>query len=101
MLQVFQRLVVGLFLSLLLAVTASAQEAETGDLTAAIKGAAEAGISVVVIDSNGQLLSGDASSAEQTGPENEAMEGMSALMKRQAEVNEFRDAFWSRVEALP
>jgi hypothetical protein len=65
MLQVFQRLVIGLFLSLLLAVTANAQEAESGDLTAAIKDAAEAGVSVVVIDSNGQLLSGSASGSEQ------------------------------------
>ncbi|MEW2919240.1 mechanosensitive ion channel family protein [Ruegeria sp. ANG10] len=84
----------------------SESEAETGadgDLAAAIKAATEAGASVIVIDSAGQVVSsggqqGDEASAEDaSGP----MGDGSQLMKAQERFSKFRESMQSRLEALP
>lgn len=74
-----------------------------GDLAAAIKAATEAGASVIVIDSAGQVVSsggqqGDEASAEDAhGP----MGDGSQLMKAQERFSKFRESMQSRLEALP
>ncbi|WP_170506604.1 mechanosensitive ion channel family protein [Ruegeria arenilitoris] len=84
----------------------SESEAETGadsDLAAAIKAATEAGASVIVIDSAGQVVSSggqpgtDASAEDAHGP----MGDGSQLMKAQERFSKFRESMESRLEALP
>ncbi|WP_170517624.1 mechanosensitive ion channel family protein [Ruegeria atlantica] len=84
----------------------SEPEAETGadgDLAAAIKAATEAGASVIVIDSAGQVVSSggqpgaDASAEDAHGP----MGDGSQLMKAQERFSKFRESMESRLEALP
>lgn len=86
--------------------TGSASDTETSadsDLTAAIRAASEAGASVIVIDSTGQVVS--SSGGDSAVPEDEAsanpMGDGSQLMKAQERFSRFRDSVASRLEALP
>lgn len=76
-----------------------AQESAAADaLSAAIEQAAQAGVSVVVIDSAGRVVSSGDTPTEATEPE---AGGGSALMKAQSEVTRFREELNSRLAALP
>ena len=77
---------------------ASASESE---LATAIREAGEAGVSVVVIDSDGQLLSGASGSGAPAETEVDPMASASPLMKAQSEVAKFREELRSRLAALP
>ncbi|WP_299800091.1 mechanosensitive ion channel domain-containing protein [uncultured Ruegeria sp.] len=85
--------------------TGSSDDAETtsdSDLTAAIRAASEAGASVIVIDSAGQIATttqGDAP-AEEDASDNPMADG-SELMKAQERFSKFRESVESRLEALP
>ncbi|WP_299891188.1 mechanosensitive ion channel domain-containing protein [uncultured Ruegeria sp.] len=85
--------------------TGSSDDAETtsdSDLTAAIRAASEAGASVIVIDSAGQIVTttqGDAP-AEEDASDNPMADG-SELMKAQERFSKFRESVESRLEALP
>ncbi|MFK7751139.1 MAG: mechanosensitive ion channel family protein, partial [Sedimentitalea sp.] len=82
-------------------VTGSAVTGEPAqnDLAAAIAEAAAQGVSVVIIDSAGNLV------ATQPGPTPETevnpMEGASMLMRTQSEVSRFRERLRERLDALP
>ncbi len=84
----------------------SGSEAETasdqnGDLAAAIRAATEAGASVIVIDSTGQVVSsGNQAGATDTEAHDPMAEG-SQLMKAQEKFSDFRASMQSRLEALP
>ena len=76
-----------------------AQEATASDgLAAAIEQAAEAGVSVVVIDSGGNVISAGADPEQEA--EQDAASG-SALLQAQSEVARFREVLNSRLAALP
>ncbi|WP_170416951.1 mechanosensitive ion channel domain-containing protein [Ruegeria atlantica] len=80
----------------------STETTSDSDLAEAIRSATEAGASVIVIDSAGQIVS----SGEQSGvaPETAAGDHMadgSQLMKAQERFSKFRDSMNSRLEALP
>ncbi|WP_300070847.1 mechanosensitive ion channel domain-containing protein [uncultured Ruegeria sp.] len=85
--------------------TGSSDDAETtsdSDLTAAIRAASEAGASVIVIDSAGQIATttqGDAP-VEEDASDNPMADG-SELMKAQERFSKFRESVESRLEALP
>ncbi|NVO57067.1 mechanosensitive ion channel [Rhodobacteraceae bacterium B1Z28] len=73
------------------------------DLAAAIRAASEAGASVIVIDSAGQVVSsasGESSAPDEAGPANPMADG-SQLMKAQERFTKFRESVESRLEALP
>jgi len=72
-------------------------------LAKALKQAADAGVSVVVVDAQGNILgTGPGRTAQESGsPENPMMEGASALMKAQSEVKRFRETLRKRLDALP
>jgi len=97
------------FLSMLLCVFAlampgAAQESgdAEGELATAIREAADAGVSVVVIDSAGQLITGGSGEGEDDGDgEADPMASASQLMKAQSELSEFREELRSRLAALP
>ncbi|WP_170332995.1 mechanosensitive ion channel family protein [Ruegeria arenilitoris] len=81
----------------------SDSEADTsaeGDLAAAIRTATEAGASVIVIDSAGQIVSSGGASAAADEPHDPMAEG-SQLMKAQERFSKFRESMNSRLEALP
>ncbi len=81
----------------------AAETSDENDLSAAIRAASEAGASVIVIDSAGQVVSSTAgeTAAEDTGdPDNPMGEG-SQLMKAQERFSKFRASVQSRLEALP
>ena len=82
----------------------STEEATTadGDLADAIRAATEAGASVIVIDSAGQIAtsSGTGSIPADEGPV-DPMAGGSQLMKAQERFSKFRESIRSRLEALP
>ncbi len=83
--------------------TDSSAAASEGDMAAAIRSATEAGASVIVIDSTGQVVSApgrDGATSAETG-EAEAMGEGSQLMKAQERFSKFRDSVRSRLEALP
>lgn len=105
MLQVFFRFLLCLLLSFSLAPHAGAQESETAPadaLSKAIEQAAESGVSVVVVDSSGQLLNAPPAAERDAGhPAADVMEQPSALMKAQSRVAAFRAELNSRLEALP
>ena len=75
---------------------------ETDTLADAIRQAAQSGVSVVVIDANGNLVgtSTAPASAAPDEPAN-AMEGASTLMKAQSEASKFRETLRERLHALP
>ncbi|MDF1715912.1 MAG: mechanosensitive ion channel family protein [Antarcticimicrobium sp.] len=75
-----------------------------GDMAEALKQAAEAGVSVVVLDDAGNLIgtaSGKRTDSNETAQEDPMMEGASALMKAQAQVETFRETLRQRLDALP
>ncbi len=83
--------------------TGSSSSAADSDLAAAIRSASEAGASVIVIDSAGQVVSAAGNSGDAT-PEADSIDHMaegSQLMKAQERFSKFRDSVRSRMEALP
>ncbi|WP_299943422.1 mechanosensitive ion channel domain-containing protein [uncultured Ruegeria sp.] len=82
--------------------TSTTASDEEGDLAAAIRSATEAGASVIVIDSVGQLVSTpggtDATAASEDA---DPMADGSQLMRAQERFSKFRDSVRSRLEALP
>ncbi|WP_406647790.1 mechanosensitive ion channel [Aliisedimentitalea scapharcae] len=73
----------------------------TSDLTAAVREAADAGVSVIVIDGQGQLLSGPPTSEDGEDETHDPMATASPLMQAQSEIDEFRHELKSRLAALP
>lgn len=73
------------------------------DLAAAIREASKNGVSVIVLDGNGQLVSATEPSADAETEEApvDAMEGASSLMRAQSEVQKFRETLGKRLAALP
>ncbi|WP_171209416.1 MULTISPECIES: mechanosensitive ion channel family protein [unclassified Ruegeria] len=80
----------------------SETEEPESDLAGAIRSATEAGASVIVIDSAGQIVStsGTATAAASETETNPIEEG-SQLMRAQKRFSTFRDSLNSRLEALP
>ncbi|WP_171205575.1 mechanosensitive ion channel family protein [Ruegeria sp. HKCCA0235A] len=82
--------------------SASTQES---DLAAAIRAASEAGASVIVIDSAGQVVTTaggtDTGTGDAAGDSNNPMGEGSQLMKAQERFSKFRESMQSRLEALP
>ncbi|WP_299667181.1 mechanosensitive ion channel family protein [uncultured Ruegeria sp.] len=75
---------------------------EEGDLAAAIRSATEAGASVIVIDSVGQLVSTPGGTdATAVSEDADPMADGSQLMRAQERFSKFRDSVRSRLEALP
>lgn len=75
---------------------------ETNDLADAIRAAADRGVSVVVVDANGNLVGTSAPPVDDaTAPKDDSMEGASSLMKAQTEVQAFRATLRERLDALP
>jgi len=75
---------------------------ESADIAGAIKQAAESGVTVVIIDSNGNLIGTSGSPAEPKPVAAPAtVNRSSVLMKTQAEITEFRETLRARLEALP
>ncbi|MBY6139730.1 mechanosensitive ion channel [Leisingera daeponensis] len=105
MLHTLVRFLLCLLLSLGPASHAGAQKSDPAGpeaLSRAIEQAAESGVSVLVVDSNGRLLNAPPDAQQATA--NSAagvMEQPSALMKAQSRVAAFRAELNSRLEALP
>ncbi len=79
-----------------------ADASDESNLAAAIRSATEAGASVIVIDSAGQIVSsgGAQGAVDGTAPHDPMSEG-SQLMKAQERFSKFRESMASRLEALP
>ncbi len=79
-----------------------ADASDESDLAAAIRSATEAGASVIVIDSAGQIVSsgGTQGAVDGAAPHDPMSEG-SQLMKAQERFSKFRESMASRLEALP
>ncbi|WP_323775891.1 mechanosensitive ion channel family protein [Leisingera sp.] len=105
MLQQLFRVLLCALLSFGLAAHAGAQESDTGGadaLSRAIEKAAESGVSVVVVDSSGQLMNAPPDQAEEAGRlASGTKEQPSMLMRAQSRVGAFRAELNSRLEALP
>ncbi len=71
------------------------------DLADAIRTATEAGASVIVIDSSGNLVSTAGEQPEAESAEADPMAEASQLMRTQARFTKFRESVQSRLEALP
>ncbi len=71
------------------------------DLADAIRSATEAGASVIVIDSSGNLVSTAGEQPEAESAEADPMAEASQLMRTQARFTKFRESVQSRLEALP
>ncbi|WP_425083966.1 mechanosensitive ion channel domain-containing protein [Ruegeria profundi] len=71
------------------------------DLADAIRTATEAGASVIVIDSSGNLVSTAGEQPEAEPAEADPMAEASQLMRTQARFTKFRESVQSRLEALP
>ncbi len=71
------------------------------DLADAIRSATEAGASVIVIDSSGNLVSTAGEQPEAEAAEADPMAEASQLMRTQARFTKFRESVQSRLEALP
>ena len=71
-----------------------------GDLAAALRAAVENGVSVVVIDSTGQIITA-AAGPEPAEHQPGAMDGASGLMQMQSRAAKFRESLKTRVSALP
>ncbi len=81
----------------------AATQDQAGTLAEALKQAADAGVSVVIVDGAGKVL-GTAPGpgpVETAAPDDPMMEGASSLMKAQAQVKNFRQTLRQRLEALP
>lgn len=83
----------------------SSASSPESDLAAAIRAASEAGASVIVIDSAGQVVTTaggtDAGTNDAAGDSNNPMGEGSQLMKAQERFSKFRESLQSRLEALP
>ncbi|EEE37301.1 transporter, MscS family [Rhodobacteraceae bacterium KLH11] len=81
----------------------SSDSAGDGDIAAAIRSATEAGASVIVIDSAGQVVSaaGKDDSATAAADSADPMAAGSQLMKVQERFSKFQASVRSRLEALP
>ncbi len=83
----------------------SSEATQESDLAAAIRAASEAGASVIVIDSAGQVVTTaggtDAGTGDAAGDSNNPMGEGSQLMKAQERFSKFRESMQSRLEALP
>ncbi|CUH43084.1 mechanosensitive ion channel domain-containing protein [Ruegeria atlantica] len=80
----------------------SSETASDSDLATAIRSATEAGASVIVIDSAGQIVSsGQQNSATPEAAPGDPMGDGSQLMKAQERFSKFRDSMNSRLQALP
>lgn len=83
----------------------SAEDADAARISEVIRQAAESGVGVVVIDSNGQLLNQPATGASAVSPaasEGDAVrQEHSALMQFQEQTNRFRQALTERIAQLP
>ena len=76
--------------------------AEEDSFSETLKNAAEAGVSVVVVDSNGNLIStAGAAEAADGAVASDSMEGASPLLRAQANVKEFRATLNERLNSLP
>ncbi|UWS09779.1 mechanosensitive ion channel domain-containing protein [Phaeobacter inhibens] len=72
------------------------------DLAKAIEQAADSGVGVIIVDGRGQLVSPSDTPADGIPvPATDQMDGASALMKAQSEVEQFGAALESRLEAMP
>ncbi|CUH50103.1 mechanosensitive ion channel domain-containing protein [Ruegeria atlantica] len=80
----------------------SSETASESDLATAIRSATEAGASVIVIDSAGQIVSsGQQNSVTPEAVPGDPMGDGSQLMKAQERFSRFRDSMNSRLQALP
>ncbi|WP_109312528.1 mechanosensitive ion channel domain-containing protein [Ruegeria sp. AU67] len=80
----------------------SSETASDSDLATAIRSATEAGASVIVIDSAGQIVSsGQQNSVTPEAAPGDPMGDGSQLMKAQERFSRFRDSMNSRLQALP
>ncbi|WP_282120747.1 mechanosensitive ion channel family protein [Ruegeria atlantica] len=80
----------------------SSEAASDSDLATAIRSATEAGASVIVIDSAGQIVSsGQQNSVTPEAVPGDPMGDGSQLMKAQERFSKFRDSMNSRLQALP
>ncbi|WP_282152653.1 mechanosensitive ion channel family protein [Ruegeria atlantica] len=80
----------------------SSDTASDSDLATAIRSATEAGASVIVIDSTGQIVSsGQQNSVTPEAAPGDPMGDGSQLMKAQERFSRFRDSMNSRLQALP
>ncbi len=70
-----------------------------GDLADALREAAESGVNVIVIGSDGQVIT--ATSPADNKPETDVMDGPSSLMMAQSEASKFRKTLRDRIRALP
>ncbi|APG48290.1 mechanosensitive ion channel domain-containing protein [Phaeobacter porticola] len=84
-------------------VSAQSTVTNAGDnLAKAIEQAADSGVGVIIVDGRGKLVSpGETPDGATPIPASDQMEGASALMKAQSEVDEFGGALKSRLEAMP
>lgn len=75
---------------------------DDGDIATAIRAATEAGASVIVIDSTGQIATaGDLNGTEANAEPADPMASRSQLRKAQEKFSTFRESVVSRLEALP
>ncbi|MGR3760352.1 mechanosensitive ion channel domain-containing protein [Roseobacteraceae bacterium NS-SX3] len=105
MFEIARRVLLAILACLVLTVSAAAQTADSGGdsdaLAEAIEKAAERGVSVVVVDSGGKVLTSGAPADPDAPAPADAMENPSALMQAQSELAAFRAELKSRLEALP
>ncbi|MDO6480762.1 mechanosensitive ion channel family protein [Shimia thalassica] len=87
-----------------LAQESTSENGDTSELSTALKAAAESGVSVVIIDSDGKIAGTTIATApEATSPETAAdsADKMTMIMKGQKRADDFRKVFKDRMEALP
>ncbi|WP_282158793.1 mechanosensitive ion channel family protein [Shimia thalassica] len=87
-----------------LAQESTSENGDTSELSTALKAAAESGVSVVIIDSDGKIAgTTKATAPEATSPESAAdsADKMTMIMKGQKRADDFRKVFKDRMEALP
>ena len=87
-----------------LAQESTSENGDTSELSTALKAAAESGVSVVIIDSDGKIAGTTTATApEATSPESAAdsADKMTMIMKGQKRADDFRKVFKDRMEALP
>ncbi|MDO6799976.1 mechanosensitive ion channel family protein [Shimia thalassica] len=87
-----------------LAQESTSENGDTSELSTALKAAAESGVSVVIIDSDGKIAGTTIATApEATSPESSAdsADKMTMIMKGQKRADDFRKVFKDRMEALP
>jgi small-conductance mechanosensitive channel len=91
----------GIFLSAGGALAQSQPATDTEALTTAIQEARDAGMSVIILDSSGNLVASGARATPATAPEEETASKGSSLMRAQSRMSEFNETLSTRLEALP